>query len=109
MTISPTGRTGYERSPRLSGETGSNLRMATAETDPAAMTLLSRRRIKPTRDRNGRLGRPFRLRLTSALGDDRGRRLAFAHEATAQAEAGDDKCYCQCNLFHGTPLDLNGS
>jgi hypothetical protein len=73
------------------------------------MASLPRRRIKRTRDRNGRLSQPFRTRLALALGDDRGRRLAFAHEASTQAQAGDNQCNCQCELFHVTPLALNGS
>jgi hypothetical protein len=73
------------------------------------MASLPRRRIKQARNRNGRLGRPLRPRLGLALGDDRGRRLAFAHEAATEAEAGDNQRNCQCNLFHGTPLVLNSS
>src|SRR5688572_22356300 len=58
------------------------------------------------RDRNGWLSQPFRPRLASALGDDRGRSLAFADEASAEAEPCDNQRNCECKLFHGTPLHL---
>jgi len=100
--------TGCDRSPRFMARAARcGWRPPTyGERNPAAMALLPRRRIKRTQDRNGRPNQPFRTRLALALGDDRGRRLAFAHEASAEAEAGDNQYNCQCELFHVTPLAL---
>ena len=100
--------TGCDRSPRFMARAARcGWRPPTyGERNPAAMALLPRRRIKRTQDRNGRPNQPFRTRLALALGDDRGRRLAFAHEASTQAQAGDNQCNCQCELFHVTPLAL---